>query len=163
MGSVVKFAFPRCPVCGMTGCGRQGLRGPLLVVNRCLGRRWIDPILLREAVRSMALARPDWSPKTKGRVRDLPPLPEWRPWPTLWAYLTDEEYSDGSPRERSTLTFFIEDGQPKACLSDRQEDRTLWVSASSLQDLIVRLEALLATGKAEWRDSRVGKKGGQKK
>lgn len=73
--------------------------------------------------------------------------------PTLLEYLRDEQYADGTPRERATLTVFVEGGLCKVCLNDRQEGATAWASAGSLEDVLSLLEDRLAKGSAEWRRS----------
>jgi len=77
--------------------------------------------------------------------------------PAVIEYLTSVQYPDGSPRERSTVSVFVEDGVIKACLSDRDQARTLWRSGSSLEDAILGLEQAIADGTADWRRSGGGK------
>jgi len=78
---------------------------------------------------------------------------EWsRKHPALWEYLTMEEYPDGSPRERSMLCAFVENGAFKACLQDRDAQMSLWASGASLDDVLGALEAKCASGdESEWR------------
>lgn len=73
--------------------------------------------------------------------------------PAVLEYLTAASYPDGSPRERSTLSFFVEDGVVKACLSDRDQVRTLWRSGASVEDAVMALESSLVEGTADWRRS----------
>lgn len=64
---------------------------------------------------------------------------------------------DGDPpgtRATSTLLAFCDAGCWKVCLRDRQEQRCLWVAASSYLDLVSVLEAALADPVAVWRDDR---------
>lgn len=72
--------------------------------------------------------------------------------PALWEYLTTEEYPDGSPRERSMLCFFVENGVFKGALQDRDQQQSLWASSDALESLVEALEAKCAAGDAsEWR------------
>lgn len=71
--------------------------------------------------------------------------------PTLWAYLSDTVWSDGSARSTSTITVFAEDGLVKLCLNDREGKRTCWSTGTSLEESAEALEQRLAAGTAEWR------------
>lgn len=77
--------------------------------------------------------------------------------PAVMEYLTAASYPDGSPRERSTISVFVEDGVVKACLSDRDQARTLWRSGPSVEDALMALETAIADGSADWRRSGGGK------
>jgi len=74
--------------------------------------------------------------------------------PAVWEYMTCEAYEDGAPRQPSMLCVFLEDGVVKACLQDRQEGRSLWISAPSLLQAFDALEAKLQAGTDDWRVSR---------
>lgn len=78
--------------------------------------------------------------------------------PALGEYLTQCKYGDGSRRQTSTLLLFVEDGLLKACLHDRDLQRSLFVSGEDLDALLDRLESSLTSGTAEWR-ARGGKRG----
>jgi hypothetical protein len=71
-------------------------------------------------------------------------------WPTVFAYLTDDIWEDGSGRERSTLLIFAEDVF-KCCLIDKDNDCTLWASGRTLEDLLSGLESRLVDPEADWR------------
>jgi len=80
--------------------------------------------------------------------------------PNLYAMLTDVTWEDGSQRRTSTLLFFVEDGTMKACLNDRDQGLTGWISADSLAGLLDALETALADDRLDWRRSdRTGGKG----
>lgn len=72
-------------------------------------------------------------------------------YPATWEYLTLAEYPEGGRRETATLMILVEDGLFKACLNDRANDRSAWVSGDSFDRVLTRLEAVLATDTAEWR------------
>jgi hypothetical protein len=72
----------------------------------------------------------------------------------LFEYLGSTSYDDGSARRTSTLLVFIEDSRVKGCLNDRQEERSLWVTEDTLEDLLVGLEMVLAAGTGDWRKSK---------
>lgn len=77
--------------------------------------------------------------------------------PAVVEYLTATAYPDGSQRERSTISLFLEDGVVKACLSDRDQARTLWRSGASVEDALMAVESAVADGTADWRKSGGGK------
>lgn len=84
--------------------------------------------------------------------------------PALQEYLTETKYPDGGERKTSTLMLFVDAGEWKGCLRDRDTSRTLWVTAGSLPELLTTLEATLASGGGDWRqekawEPRRGKKG----
>lgn len=83
--------------------------------------------------------------------------------PAIWEYLTISTYDDGSDRVLSTLMVLVEDGQVKCCLNDRDECRSLWVAAGSLQGALRALEELLHDGRALWREYRGYSPGKRKK
>lgn len=72
----------------------------------------------------------------------------------LSSYLADTKFEDGTKRETSTLLLFVEDGQLKACLNDREEGATAWVSNNSLVGILEDLEAGLQDNTLGWRQSK---------
>lgn len=73
-------------------------------------------------------------------------------YPAIWEYLTLELYEDGKRRQRSTLMVMVEDGGVKCCLNDRDNARSLWVTAASLEAALAALEiALAGEDGAGWR------------
>jgi len=71
--------------------------------------------------------------------------------PTLWEYLSGDAWDDGSPRETSTVLFFVEAGMCKACLNDRSLQRKCWSTGPSPEACLTSLEGALASGNVEWR------------
>jgi hypothetical protein len=47
----------------------------------------------------------------------------------------------------------VEDGSVKTCLSDRDQEQSLWRSGSSLEDALLALEATLTGEHQDWRRS----------
>lgn len=78
--------------------------------------------------------------------------------PSLVEWLTEVVWDDGSKRQTGTVMVLAEDGVFKAWLNDRAMNRSCWLSAESLEALLVRVEDTLACGKGEWR---VNKKQGK--
>lgn len=83
--------------------------------------------------------------------------------PAIVEYLSSERYPDGSARERSVLSVFIEDGRVKACLNDRDAGRTLWRSADGIEDCLILLETAIVDGTADWRKAAGSWKGNAKR
>jgi hypothetical protein len=73
--------------------------------------------------------------------------------PALLEYLGSAVYPDGAPRMRSTLLVLVEDGAVKVCLSDRDQEQSLWRSGSSLEDALAALEVTLTSEHQDWRRS----------
>lgn len=82
--------------------------------------------------------------------------------PTLLSYLQDDKYEDGSPRERSKLSVFIEAGHVKMALNDPAERRSCYITSDSLQDALTTLEDGLKVDGVDWRpwNGSTKKKGG---
>lgn len=83
--------------------------------------------------------------------------------PALHEYLTLTEYEPGQPRETAMLLFFVEDGRWKAALQDRQEARSLWVTADTVPAALDALEAILQSGTADWRQMRGQQQSGKRR
>lgn len=71
--------------------------------------------------------------------------------PTVLEWLTLGKYSNGKPRETSTLTIFIEGHYLKMALNDRQERRGLYLAGESIQGILTAMEAILASGNVPWK------------
>jgi hypothetical protein len=94
-----------------------------------------------------------------GPVKLCKGLQEWTSsHPALVEYLTLASYPDGSERMVSTLLILAECGRIKVCLSDRDQSRSLWVTADTLEDALGQLEEDLQLGTADWRRSGGGTK-----
>jgi len=84
---------------------------------------------------------------------------EWvKSHPFLGAFLGDVLYDDGAVRKTGTLLVFVDQGVLKACLSDRDVAEVAFVSASSFEGLMERLEGGLREGALEWRKAGGGGK-----
>jgi len=95
--------------------------------------------------------------KPMGKAGDLPPDvtcadPSWASrWPLLASHLFDLKYEDGSPRLTSTLMLLGEHGVVKACLNDREEARSAWVSGRTVDETLGALEVGLMADSLDWR------------
>lgn len=83
-------------------------------------------------------------------------------YPTLIEWLEAETWADGTKRERSSIIVFVQDGEWRAGLLDKNTQQNLWVTSGDLQGLFKALETRLGDPAADWRPGRVqkGKRGG---
>jgi len=79
--------------------------------------------------------------------------------PSLTDMLQCARWDDQTARQTSTLLLFVEDGVLKCCLNDRHYQRSAFFTASTLADLIVKVELAITTGTVEWKAR--GQKGNQ--
>lgn len=77
--------------------------------------------------------------------------------PVLFDYLTSLAYEDGTQRQTASLIAFVEEGQFKVCLNDRDTDRVLFVSGDTLQETLDVLEAVINDDRPPWRESKGAK------
>lgn len=61
-------------------------------------------------------------------------------WPGLWEHLTATKYPDGSKRETSSIVVVAGEGGWRGCVSDRDNSRTMWKTADTLEGLLLALE-----------------------
>lgn len=88
-----------------------------------------------------------------------PPCDELSDLPNLWDHMTAVSYDDGSPREVSTLTVFVEGRIVKVCLNDRAVSRSLFTSGASIKECLESVEkALRSDAGADWRPWKTKKK-----
>lgn len=93
-----------------------------------------------------------------------PGLEDRGQWPHLVEYLTETRYPDGSPREPSSLIIVADGTGWRGCVSDKDNSRTLWKSATTVEALLLTLEEALASDDPSvWRQSAAAKWKGKKK
>lgn len=71
--------------------------------------------------------------------------------PATHEWLAEQEWEPGKPRRTGTMMVFAEQGRWKACLHDRDQKRTCFVSAMTLTALLEAVEDVLANGGGDWR------------
>jgi hypothetical protein len=74
--------------------------------------------------------------------------------PALWEYLTQGKYPDGSPRQKSSLLLFPQDGAFKIMLKDPDAGRCLWAASPTITGLFTVLEGALNEPQPDWRVDR---------
>lgn len=77
--------------------------------------------------------------------------------PILCEYLSHSAYEDGSPRERSKLSIFSQDGLVGVALNDPEEHASLYRTGESVEKALQALEKALGASQADWRRWNVGK------
>lgn len=66
-------------------------------------------------------------------------------------FLLDNEWDDGTPRQRATLTIFIEDSTVKLCLNDRENACSLFRSAPTLERALASMGEALKSPAPDWK------------
>lgn len=119
---------------------------------------WCNPkvqhvLALRRHTRAiiMGMKKPTAGKGKTGQAGSCPDAKLMKAYPTLVEYLVTVKWDDGSARERSTVTLFIEDGSVKLALNDRDLSRSLYVTADSLDEALGALEEALKDDSADWR------------
>jgi len=79
--------------------------------------------------------------------------------PALFEYLTLDAWEDGEVRQTATLLLFVEGGQFRGCVNDRENERSLWAGADTFLGLVGALEGRLIDPTADWRRSGQGSNG----
>jgi len=69
----------------------------------------------------------------------------------IWEHLTATTWDDGSFRETSALSFFVEDGLVKCALNDKDLKRSLYMTGTTLEAVLEALEGQLEAGGGDWR------------
>ena len=80
-------------------------------------------------------------------------------YPSLWHFLADDQWDDGSVRVSGTVTLLVEAGRIKAALNDRDGSRSAFISSDSLETLLGAVDTALEKDRVEWRPWRDGRNG----
>jgi len=93
-----------------------------------------------------------------------PGVADAKTWPTLIEYLTTTKYPDGQDRVPSSLVVLADSHGWKGCLSDKDNGRSLWKTADTLEGLLLALEeAAMSDDPSHWRQSADAKWKGKKR
>lgn len=71
--------------------------------------------------------------------------------PYLAAFLLQTQWADKTERLPGTITVFVQDGQMKLCVNDRDMNRSAFVTAPTWAMLIQITEDKLSDDSLEWR------------
>lgn len=90
----------------------------------------------------------------------MPDATFMKDYPSIAAYLSDPVWDDGTPRELSTLSISVDDGQIRLALNDKDGRQSAYTNALSVKDAFKALEQALAKDLITWRawDRKKGKK-----
>lgn len=72
----------------------------------------------------------------------------------LFDFLVERVWSDGRPRQTASLLIFVDEGQWKACLNDRDSGSVAFVSSSSVGGLLDAISDGLRGDSLDWRRGR---------
>lgn len=98
--------------------------------------------------------------KSQFAASSTPALPGWEPdeiaaaHPTLWAFLTQDTWDDGSSRETGSMLLFADQGQLKCMLRDKANNACLWIAGASISQLLDVAEVKIVEVGADWRRDR---------
>lgn len=99
----------------------------------------------------MAMRRPAASIPPDGSAHQVSDEDFRKRFPTIMEYLTEVTWEDGTARESSTVTTFIEDGLFKCALNDRDGHRSLYVTGDTFKKAMEALEKAVSGTAADWR------------
>jgi hypothetical protein len=105
------------------------------------------------------------NPGGSSEASPVAPPGEWGTlYPALVEFLSLSQWPEGDARVLGTLTLFVELGQWKASLNDRDQHRVAFCTALTPVALLTSIEEGLVTNGLDWRVARVfsgknGKKG----
>jgi len=70
---------------------------------------------------------------------------------TLHDWMTCLADDRGVRRQTSSLTIFVEDGSWKGCLTDKDANKCLFITAPTLYGVLMKMDEALVSGNADWR------------
>lgn len=73
-------------------------------------------------------------------------------YPTLTAFLMDEKYSDGTKRLTGSLSVFSKGGSLIVCVNDNDRLRNAYVSMTTWEETMFKIELGIAKDDLEWRN-----------
>jgi len=80
-------------------------------------------------------------------------------WPQLAWYLQSYRWGDGKgEREPSSLSIFPQDGLVKCALRERNTGKVTFLTATSVEQLLCKLDSALAEGQLLWREDKYAQK-----
>lgn len=119
--------------------------------------RWVESTPKREEM-AMALRKVAAAAAAPGAPG--PGVSDRGDFPLIIEQLVETKYPDGSARVPGALIIVADVGGWRGCISDKDNDRTLWKAAASVLDLLTALETALAEDDpTAWRQA----SGGQRK
>lgn len=102
------------------------------------------------------LTRPTKSAPVKSAMPVFAKGPFATSYPTVAAYMAQDQWEDKTPRLTTTLLFFVDDGTLKLCVNDREGSRHAFLSGTTVEELLASLEEQLGDETIEWRVKKRG-------
>jgi len=75
-------------------------------------------------------------------------------YPTLWAYMSQTKWEDGTDRLPAGIMVFLQDGIFKARFTENETGKLLWIAAPSIFGVLEALEMALNVPQPDWRNDR---------
>lgn len=101
----------------------------------------------------MAIKRRDAAVATNGGPKTLPVTAWQKNYPTLWEFMSQTTFEDGSERRLPTVTIFVGADGIQACLNDREQGLAAFVTGVTLDAVWAALEKGLREDQLDWRRS----------
>jgi len=96
------------------------------------------------------MRRPDADGKSSDGIKGLAEDPFFEGRDPIWDYLTSEQYDDGTPREKSTLSLMVNKDGFRLALNDADNRRGLYTQGRSVDECMMLMSEALADGTARW-------------
>lgn len=71
--------------------------------------------------------------------------------PVLTAFLEDDKWDDGKPRELSSLSLKLQDGLVLGVLNDQDGRRSLYRAAQTVAEVLQKLDESASDPESDWR------------
>lgn len=111
----------------------------------------------------MGIQRRQKGDGNQGKPVDLDKSLFAKNFPSLFQFLRDEMYEDGTSRQTATITLFVSPQGFQACLNDRDQGQATFVTCGTVDGLWAALDKGLAEDSLQWRPSKQQFKGRPKK
>jgi len=97
-------------------------------------------------------------PKKSGLPKAIPvPQNQWedpvfkRDYPTLYAFLHDQKFDDGSLRVPGSMSIFCQMGVLKCCLNDKHAQMMTFLEASTWDELVALADSAILDDGTDWK------------
>jgi hypothetical protein len=104
------------------------------------------------------MKKPADLPEDSGRDRKPETCPLGSRYASLFDFLVEQLWDDGTQRQPGTLLVCYGEGRFRGWLNDRELQRNAWASAETLTQLLETLDGKLAEGSFDWRRSEPDRK-----
>ena len=102
----------------------------------------------------MAVKKPVVSSGVGKELPYLFPAEQMERWPHLTEFLGCPYYDDGSKRKTGTLFIFVERGEVRIALNDRETGSTAWSGGEGFLEAMDNLNSSLGEDSLDWRQQK---------